>query len=77
MSDFIAYAEDIEIGMAYLEHHQILGGKWGVMNGPPYPLGKGDHSASEKSAAKKAGIKVGSDSGKGSIENVEKKKSPV
>lgn len=77
MSDFIAYAEDIEIGMAYLEHHQILGGKWGVMNGPPYPLGKGDHSASEKSAAKKAGIKLGSASGKGSIENVEKKKSPV
>lgn len=77
MSDFIAYAEDIEIGMAYLEHHQILGGKWGVMNGPPYPLGRGDHSASEKSAAKKAGIKVGSDSGKGSIENVEKKKSSV
>lgn len=70
MSDFVAFSEEIENGMAFLEHHQILGGKWGVMNGPPYPLGKGDHSASEKKAAKAAGIKVGSDSGKGSIENV-------
>lgn len=24
----------------YLAHHGILGMKWGVMNGPPYPLGK-------------------------------------
>jgi hypothetical protein len=61
----------------YLEHHQILGGKWGKRNGPPYPLGKGDHSAAEKSAAKAAGIKVGKDSGKGSIENVKKKKAPL
>ena len=58
----------------YLEHHQILGAKWGKKNGPPYPLGSGDHSASEKRAASAAGIKVGKDSGKGSIENVKKKK---
>lgn len=32
----------------YLAHHGILGQKWGVMNGPPYPLGSGDHSAREK-----------------------------
>ena len=25
---------------SYLEHHQIKGGKWGVMHGPPYPLSK-------------------------------------
>ena len=31
-------------------HHGILGMKWGKKNGPPYPLGAGDHSASEKKA---------------------------
>ena len=31
-------------------HHGILGMKWGKKNGPPYPLGPGDHSASEKKA---------------------------
>lgn len=31
-----------------LSHHGILGMKWGNKNGPPYPLGVGDHSASEK-----------------------------
>ena len=32
----------------YLAHHGIRGQKWGVRNGPPYPLGEKDHSASEK-----------------------------
>lgn len=65
----------------YLAHHQILGAKWGKKNGPPYPLGSGDHSAAEKKAASAAGVKVGKDSGKGSIENVKtkpkKKKAPL
>ena len=56
----------------YLEHHGILGQKHGRRNGPPYPLGSGDHSSAEKKAASAAGVKVGSDSGKGSIENVKK-----
>ena len=34
----------------YLSHHGILGQKWGDRNGPPYPLGSGDHSAREKKA---------------------------
>lgn len=34
----------------YLAHHGILGMRWGKRNGPPYPLGVGDHSASEKKA---------------------------
>lgn len=77
MGDFVAFSEDIDNGMEFLQHHQILGAKWGQKNGPPYPLGSGDHSSSEKTAAKAAGITVGSDSGKGSIENVKKKKSPA
>ena len=34
----------------FLAHHGILGQKWGRKNGPPYPLGASDHSASEKKA---------------------------
>lgn len=34
----------------YLVHHGIKGQKWGVRNGPPYPLGESDKSASEKKA---------------------------
>lgn len=44
----------------YLAHHGILGQKWGKRNGPPYPLGASDHSASEK----KAGWQKSLDKGK-------------
>lgn len=37
-----------------LEHHGIDGQKWGVRNGPPYPLAAGDHSAAEKRAMRKS-----------------------
>ena len=60
--------ESIDILM---NHNGILGQKHGVRNGPPYPLEEGDHSSSEESAAKKAGISVGTSSGKGSLDNVE------
>ncbi len=33
-----------------LQHHGILGMRWGKKNGPPYPLDASDHSASEKRA---------------------------
>ena len=34
----------------YLAHHGIKGQKWGVRNGPPYPLKEGAHSSAEKKA---------------------------
>ena len=39
---------------AYLEHHGILKQKWGVRNGPPYPLDYDDHSAAQKKANPKS-----------------------
>ena len=32
----------------YLQHNGIKGQKWGVRNGPPYPLKYEDHSAVQK-----------------------------
>lgn len=37
-----------------LQHHGIKGQKWGVQNGPPYPLSGGDYSKSEKQEIYKA-----------------------
>ena len=43
--------------MWYIAHHGILGQRHGVRNGPPYPLGSGDHSASEKKAGWRKSLK--------------------
>lgn len=54
----------------YLAHHGIKGMRWGVQNGPPYPLGVSDHSMSEVNAGWKSSLKknrVGSSKSSGSI----------
>lgn len=43
--------------LEYISHHGIKGQKWGVRNGPPYPLSEGDHSAAEKKASSSSGSK--------------------
>lgn len=39
-----------------LEHHGILGQKWGKKQGPPYPLDAADHSSKEKADGYKKSI---------------------
>lgn len=34
--------------MDVLYHHGIKGQRWGVRQGPPYPLSPSDHTAAEK-----------------------------
>lgn len=45
----------------YLQHHGILGQKWGKKNGPPYPLSESRKSKKEKQEAKKDAYKVKDD----------------
>lgn len=44
----------------YLAHHGIKGQKWGDRNGPPYPLGPNNHSASEKKAGWRQSLQTSS-----------------
>ena len=49
------YYKTISIG-GVLIHHGVSGQKWGVRNGPPYPLSDVAHSKSEKKAGWKASL---------------------
>lgn len=49
-SKFFGHSAVVYVDEDFLEHHGILGMHWGKRNGPPYPLGPSDHSASEKKA---------------------------
>ena len=50
----------------FLSHHGIKGQRWGVKNGPPYPLKAKDHSKSEQSAGWRSSLK-GSSKSKSSV----------
>ncbi|WP_302609171.1 toxin glutamine deamidase domain-containing protein [Turicimonas muris] len=61
-----------------LAHHGIKGQRWGVRNGPPYPLDAEDHSASEKKAGWRKSLdkgdkKADNKTKKGAADSVEKK----
>lgn len=64
-------------GKEYLSHHGILGMRWGKKNGPPYPLGDEDHSASEEKAGWEDSLdkKGKSDSAKATSNREDSKKS--
>ena len=47
-----------------IQHHGILGMRWGRKNGPPYPLGSSAHSASEKKAGWRKSLSSGGIFGK-------------
>ena len=59
----------------YLAHHGILEQEWGVRHGPPYPLDYGDHSAAEKRAMSKKGVKYMGAEGSELIRKKPKRKS--
>lgn len=40
----------VDYGDYDIYHHGIKGQKWGIKNGPPYPLGEDNHSREEKKA---------------------------
>lgn len=44
--------ESLDFLVTSLEHHQVLGGQWGVMHGPPYPL-RGQDKKEAQAAYKK------------------------
>ena len=54
----------------WLEHHGVKGQKWGVQNGPPYPLGS---DVSTGSALKKGARKKAASGAAGTIKKVYKK----
>ena len=47
---------DFDCNLYYIAHHQVKGAHWGIMNGPPYPLGSDVSTGNRlKSAAKGVG----------------------
>ena len=72
-NDFRLYRGAVAVDLNDLYHHGILGQKWGKQNGPPYPLGSGDHSAREKKAGWRKSLNStssGSNSAKASSKKV-------
>ena len=54
----------------YLQHHGIKGQKWGVENGPPYPLSQRDYSALEKKMNNIKSMKSASENARSNLKAV-------
>lgn len=81
MTDLTISENDLQTyneAMESLEHHGILGQKWGRQQGPPYPLDSEDHSAAEKKAGWRRSLEGATDKVKTAVqkhnEKVEAKK---
>lgn len=52
-SNYLNPEECFDSSVSSLKHYGRLGMKWGVINGPPYPLNSSTMSSSEKKASSK------------------------
>ena len=60
---------------SYLQHHGVKGQKWGVQNGPPYPLRGQDHNTAEIKAGWRSSLKSSTPKAKGIGDTLKKLKS--
>ena len=76
MTDLTISENDLQTyneAMESLEHHGILGQKWGRKMGPPYPLDASDHSSAEKKAGWRKSLEGATDKVKSAVQKQKEK----